>query len=825
MLNENSKLLILIIISFVQIVKVYSQNNELKGCVTDKKTGETLPFVHIIYNTDNKGISTDIDGGFIINNVDETAFLKFSYIGYKTVFLRKSTYTGKSYLKVKLDKKLVDLEEITVYPGENPAHRIIKAVLRNKKRNNPNKLKSYRYKTYHKMYFTADIEELHHKMLTDTLKTIDSTKIDSSYRKTKDFFESQHIFMMESVSERKFKYPDKVNENVLVSRVSGFKNLSFIMLASQLQSFSFYDEMFTLLDKRYVSPVSRGCTNRYFFNIEDTTFTERGDTVFSISYRPRKGRNFEGLKGILNINSYKYAVQSVIAEPVEKDAALSVRIKQNSRLINNEYWFPYELNTDILFNVLQIASGGASVPINGIGKSYIDDIVLNEDYRNSEFSAIELEVDKKSFTRTDSIWQKYRKDSLNKQELRTYEMIDSVGDAEKLDAKLKIFKTLTRGFIPIKFINLNPFNLFKFNMYEGYRPELRIETNDKISNFFNIEGYGAYGFKDKQWKYGANINLNIAARQELKFNIGYRNDVFESSGYKFYEEPHLLNSSESYRYFLLTDMSYEKTYSANLEFRFFKHLKANFLASRATRWNTSNYNFVNKGNIDEANKKYNFNEAGLQLKYAPNDKKAFVAGELLSTNANSSPLLFVNFIRGFKTTDSDFEYTKMEAKININFLTKSFGRTHLQLVGGKIFGDLPYFMMYNGHGSYYKFDVDAANSFATMRMNEFLNDEFIALYFRQDFGSLLFKGKKFRPKIVLATNVIFGNLNNKHIHKNLNFNTLNKGYYESGIIVNNIFKLYNILGYGFGVYYRYGNYAFPKIKDNFAYKLTLTFEL
>jgi hypothetical protein len=194
-------------------------------------------------------------------------------------------------------------------------------------------------------------------------------------------------------------------------------------------------------------------------------------------------------------------------------------------------------------------------------------------------------------------------------------------------------------------------------------------------------------------------------------------------------------------------------------------------------------------------------------------------------NTYHSPVLYLNLIRGFHDRENGFNYTKAEAKLDFNFLTKSFGRTNIQIVGGKVFGDIPYFLLYNGHESYYDFAIETANSFATMRMNEFLSDEFISVHYRQDFGGLLFKAKKFRPKIILANSVGIGRLAKPELHHDITFKTLEKPYFETGIIINNIIRQLGFIGYGFGTYYRYGPHSFSNISDNFAWKLTLTFEL
>jgi hypothetical protein len=109
-------------------------------------------------------------------------------------------------------------------------------------------------------------------------------------------------------------------------------------------------------------------------------------------------------------------------------------------------------------------------------------------------------------------------------------------------------------------------------------------------------------------------------------------------------------------------------------------------------------------------------------------------------------------------------------------------------------------------------------------MNEFISDRFLSVFFRQNFGKLLFRTRSFQPEIVLVTNFGIGSLKSPERHRNIEFKTLEKGYYESGILINNILNQF-FLGYGLGVYYRYGPYTLEKSIDNFAFKFTLNAKL
>ena len=57
--------------------------------------------------------------------------------------------------------------------------------------------------------------------------------------------------------------------------------------------------------------------------------------------------------------------------------------------------------------------------------------------------------------------------------------------------------------------------------------------------------------------------------------------------------------------------------------------------------------------------------------------------------------------------------------------------------------------------------------------------------------------------------------------QNITFKTPNKGYFESGLMINNVLKL-STSSIGFGTYYRYGYYALENKTSNWAFKFSLT---
>ncbi|MBI4646229.1 MAG: hypothetical protein HY738_06435, partial [Bacteroidia bacterium] len=778
---------------------------------------------------------------FIIKSKKSIDSLLFSYVGYETLIFHIKNEMYNKPVIIQMEKKAVTLSEVTIFPGINPAHRIIEQTIANKDINNPEKMSSFKYTSYNKIYFTIDFgkettEEqsktgIKFKLLDENTTAADSGKQNASdtsaEARLRKFFDEQHLMLIESVSEREFLYPDMNNETVIASRISGFQNPAFTLLATQMQSFSFYPEFITIYEKRYLNPISNGSINKYFFLLEDTLFTERGDTVFIISFRPGRGKNFDGLKGILHINSDKYAVQSVIAQPFEEQK-ISVKIQQNYELIDNEQWFPVQLNTDIIFNNLIVgAATGRStskgVKVIGIGKSYLTNIILNPELRRREFDNIELELDKNATQKPEEYWNKFRTDSLTGKDKSTYKVIDSLGKAEKLDTKLKGLEILLTGAVPVKFISLPLDKLLAYNEYEGMRAGLGIETNQRFSGIIQLGGYGAWGFRDKDYKYGAYAGIILHKRAELKISGLYRKDVIEAAGYEFLEDKSL-TSSDLYRKIMLENMDKILQKKLAVSFRWLRYIKTQLYIVQSFHETTSGYRYkYSENNVDVFRDDFIFTEAGVNLKFLYKEKFA----ETLSwkyTLGSDYPVLWVNIDKSIPFAGDEFQYTRVVTKISGKIITKSLGTTALQVTAGYLAGQAPYVKLFNGYGSYQKYTVEADNSFNTMRMNEFLSDRFINIYFKHDFGKLLFKTKKFQPEFALLNHIGFGSLEQREVHTGYPFTTLEKGYYEAGILFNCLLRE-SFIGYGIGVFYRYGPYSFSYPEQNFSIKLSVTFSI
>ena len=287
---------------------------KIQGKIIDLETREPIPFANIVFDLENKrGTTADLSGNFYIETREPVSSLKISHISYET----RSYSLGKNTenLIITLEPKSAELEQVFIIAEKNPAEKIIKKVIENRDRNNPEKVSSFTFRSYNKINFD---------FLPHPPK--DSSKVDSNYLRLTNMSKTMGLMLMESVTERKFIYPNHDEETVIGTKVSGLKNPTFASLATNIQPFSFYQDILTVLDRNFVNPISNGSLSKYDYKLRDTIFQD-ADTVYLIEFQPKKGRIFDAMKGMLYVNTHFYAIQNVIAEPYEA-GFMSMKIEQ-----------------------------------------------------------------------------------------------------------------------------------------------------------------------------------------------------------------------------------------------------------------------------------------------------------------------------------------------------------------------------------------------------------------------------------------------------------------------------------------------------------------
>lgn len=804
------------------------------GVVKDASSNKPLPFASIYISTGMNTIS-DVDGKFSITTLAPISEFTISYIGYdkKTTPIEK----GKSFYQISLHQNTNTLQEVII-PRENPAVAIIRKVIAKKTQNNPlQKLDSFEFKCYNNLVITANPDSINSKI--DTVSILkNNIKIDSSNYKFKKTVQKQHLFQTEKVSLYQYN-GNQLKETILGTKMAGLQQPIYEILGFKLQSFSIYDSNYELFETKYNSPIANDAVKEYKYQLLDSIAIE-GRNVYMIHFKNKKKNKATGLEGVLYIDKNTFGVAKAV---MRIKGVLDISGTHEFNFIpQKQVWFPSSKsfkivkgNNDddlkLLGGTIQF-EGDAEKDFKPRKKEASDFIYLLSKSTNFELQlnqpikikngAIALEISKVAINRTDEFWNAYRKDSLDIRSKRTYTVLDSIAKKNQLERKITIGRRLINGFFPAGPIDLDLKKIFSFNNYEGFRIGIGGTTNDRFSKTIKMEGYSAYGTKDGSFKYSFGTGVQLGEQTNSWLGVSYTDDVREIAstifsidkrGFKIYD-PRPFNISTFYNY---------KSWKAFIETKFIPKTESVWEIATTSIAPKFDYSYVLNGKTFTD---YTMTTAMVSLKWSPfSDYMQTPTGRV--EVEKRFPKFTFQFTKSVpKMASNDFDFGKIDLRTEFEKKYLNGQKTSMLIQGGYAFGDLPLSHLYSISPNnitketiLQRITFAGKNSFETMYYNEFFSSEYVQFQFKHGFKKItLFK--KVKPSFVFVTRMAWGNLKHPERHLGLDFKTLNKGYFESGIELNQIYKGLGLVGF-----YRYGPNGLLKFEDNIAVKISYILDL
>jgi len=825
------------------IIPLFSlSQNRIQGVVLDSKTKKPLPFASIVTNT-NFGTLTDVDGKFFIKVKNPFNQLTISYVGYENTSIPVGL--NDTFFNIKLKASVENLDEILITAKENPALQIIRNTIKNKPNNNIEKaLNSFKFTSYNKMLVTANPDSISGKI--DSIFVIKNgnknlIEIDSSNFKFKKEIDKHHLYISEKISEYKFQKGKKKKETILASRMAGLQQPIYEFLGVTFQDFSFYNEFYTIAGTKYINPIAKNALKHYNYKILDTISNSYGKSIL-IYFKPKEKKEILGIEGVLYVDFKSFALTKATAE---LKGIVNIKATQNYNFIEkHKTWFPKNMNLVLKKgdNNENISLFGGTVKFNSSKKN---DSIINTSkksasditYLISESTNTNIHINapikvKSSSTtmyfnddahkKPDTFWKKYRPESLSVRGELAYNIIDSLAQEEGVDKKINLARNILKGYFPTKYINLNLGKIINLNNYEGLRIGFGGITNNNFSSKYKIESYVAYGTKDTNIKYSFGPSFRLNRDSNTWFGFNYTNDIKEAAALDFIAEntsfspvnPRNLNISKFYQY---------KTLSSYLKHDIQANLEAKIQFSSGDYKPVFDYQYISESkNLNE----YKLTTATFGLQYNP--KSEYMNSPLGKLNIkNEFPQFTFQITKSFKNVfESDFNFTQVNFRALHKIKRLRKATTHILAEGGIVFGDTPISHLYNSTPNYTfknpwrkRITLAGKNSFETMGYNEFISDKFAAIHVKHEIKSFKIT-PKFKPQVTLVTRAAIGDISQPSSHIGLEFKNLKKGYLESGIELNSLFK-----GFGFSSFYRYGHYKNSEWSDNLAIKLTYKFRL
>jgi hypothetical protein len=770
-------------------------NSQIQGSLTDAETGSPIPFANIVFEKNKAGTITDLNGQFTIHNFSGDS-IQISSLGYHTAAFQISNVPSPVHLQLK--PKTIELKGVDVFPGENPAFIMMQKVLENSSENNPDLASNYSCIVYHKMTFSLDI--------SDTLSTPDSTE-----QKFIDINRRNHLLLMESVSEKVHKAPDKTSEKIISGRVSGFKDPALAILPGLIQPFGFYAPEIELMGIKHLNPISKSGLKNYLFLLEDT-LTEKGDSLFYITYQPRKNSNIKPLTGSFHIHKKTWGIRYLKAKSALTTSPYIIDISQSYDRIES-HWFPSELKSHLL---IKPGQGFNSLPYGmaGNAKSIVTAINLNPDLSDRKFSNIILE-DK--MPRDTGNIRNLRYEPLTAKDSSTYHLLDSIGKANNLDNIIRLQKELIRGYIPAGKFLIDLKHLIGYNQFEGLKLGLGLWTGPEITNNFSLGGYYTRSFKAEMNNYGGGIKWSPSQQSRTQIEFAFNHDMHSTGVFNFYHG-NVLQLDQQLKELSVAIKDREERFYASAETSL-GTLSGEAFFSWSDVTPVRTYPFMPDINLPVS--PLETMETGIRLRWAPQEKLTSTAFGLLP-EPTDGPKIWVNIIKGTeKQTGSKNNFTKLEGQLEKTYRTGSAARTTLRVSAGIIDGWSNPGNIYSYFGTFEPVSVEVPGLFATMAPNEFAADRFLMTTFNHKIALRQNHPGNFKPEINFMTKAGWGSLESNYPST---INSFEKGFYESGIIFDNLLKVL-FIKYGIGAHYRYGPYQKSTGIKNWSFRVALSFSL
>ncbi len=712
---------------------------------------------------------------------------------------------------------------------------IIKNVIRLKSKNNPQKkLDTYEFESYTRLIVTANPDSISGKI--DTIRRRKFLgkrfkKVDSTEYKFKKIVERQHLFQTESVSQFQFD-GTHLKETVLATKMSGFRKPIYEALGLNLQSYSVYDENYELFETQYHSPVSRFAAQDYQFSLLDSVNLQ-GRKTYKIYFKNNRKQKSAGLEGVLYIDSENFAI-----------AKAEMRIKGllDIRGTHHFEYFPEQQLWFATGRTFKIAKGNNDEDIRILGGTIKFDgadgnpdrekeasdftyLLSETNHTNIRFNgpvairkrAISIQVRTEATQKPDDFWASFRKDSLDVREQNTYRVLDSLAYNRKIESKLRVGRKVINGYIPFGAVDLDLRYLLSFNNYEGFRLGLGGVTNDKFSEKYRLEGFAAYGTKDGTFKYHFGGAARVGNFSDSWIGGSYTNDVREIASttftvdkrvFKLYD-PRPINISTFYNH---------ETYRAFIETKIIPKTESIWQLAQSAIAPKFNYAFNANDRLYE---QFNLTTAMVSLQWNPfSDYMQTPEGRI--EIEKRFPKFTVQFTQTLPSVfANDFNFGKIDFRGDYEKKYVNGQKTAIVFEFGLTYGDVPITHLYNTSPNNLTKDrllqritLSGKNSFETMYFNEFFSSEFAMLQLKHGFSKVPFIGK-IKPTLVFVTRMAWGNMQKPQQHVGLNYKTLNEGYFESGMELNQIFK-----GFGLSGFYRYGPNQLARFEDNLAVKIS-----
>ena len=780
---------------FLSPVLVLGQTT-VTGKVTDAQTLEPIAFANVVFKGATYGAVTEFDGSYTLTGKTKSDSMIVLLIGYesKTVGIKPDTVQE---LDIQLHPSMFTLEEITVTPGENPAHILLRKVWKNNESNTIEKLSAYQYENYSRS--TVFLRKFSYEPDEERFFNPFSKEFDEFAVKTgEEDIPALPSYINESLSENYYlKSPKReyIHIKAVNSEGIAFENTDMVaQLVSKQENFYFFDNNIPIIDKSFISPLSRFGLMYYKYYIIDSMVLDHKYFCYEVRFMPKREED-PVFHGTFWINDTTYALKRISVE-IGKKAELNfiqrIKIQQDYEPVDSGAWFAIET---------RFMADAANIFVNNYSKK--SHIIVNQPVDPGFYgSELKMSLDAQDYDQ--DFWVSNRLNSLERTDSLAFQRIDSLKSVPKVKITANLIEASITGYYNFGRFEAGPYLLlYNRNPVEGNRFRLGGRTNINFSRKWILEGYLAYGTRDGRFKGSVQTEYFLSKKHWFKTGIQYRNDI-ENVGSldEFYSQSSFLTFATSSGG--SDKMAWSRVIRTWIESDLFKGMQGKIIYTQKTFEPVSpdfNFAWITDTSTMSLATDYITSEIGCILRYQLKATYILDGNRRFPVNFNKYPELSLGYFIGFKDfLNGDFDYQKFVAGIHHSFTAGGAGAFVYDIRFTKAYDPLPYPLLITLAGNQSFFRTN--RTYNLMNYGEFVLDEALELFLAYHMDGLILGRipllKKLQWRTVVTAHTAFGSFDytaNGLFNPESNYSdfytlSYDKPYAELSYGIENIFKFF-----------------------------------
>ena len=466
----------------------------LSGTVRDASTNESLIAANVRVDGTARGTITNASGQYRLPLAAGSYRIVVSYIGYASDTLAVNV-RGDAVRHIRLEPALILLPEVVV-TGEDPAVRIMRKVIENKKKWK-DALRSYEFDAFTRQVIRRDTAIA---SITESYTTGYWIPGDTLHEVVQQKRQTQNV---------------PVDENfAAVSRI-----------------LNFYDDDVRFAGYTFIGPTALDAFDHYVFKLVGTRLRD-SVTIYEIRIIPRS-RLTPLFSGTITVVDGSFALAGV--EVVPNEAFILPFIKnmvlqyaQQFNLYENRFWMPADIRIE---GFADVGITGFTFPRIGFQRtSVIYDYRINTEIPDSVFAKPRRWTSSAADTVDSLFWAEHEILPLTLLETHAYATLDSAQTLEKQFQAGGPLSFLTSDESSSFFNHLR----LRFNRVEGLHLGVRLRVGSP-ARFARLHGSWGYGFADERGKYRIGIETFPFRSQLLSVGFERYREVANRPDASYYD--------------------------------------------------------------------------------------------------------------------------------------------------------------------------------------------------------------------------------------------------------------------------------------------------